>query len=110
MYKKRSNFVRGLRKGTYTDVSIIANHPLIETKGYPNKKTKKIHPNQIKLKELRDYSSSVVFKCSLCEHSNELPIDDLIKNFGGSNTFENLKNKFVCRACNSKQFNFKFIK
>jgi hypothetical protein len=103
MYKQKSSFVEGIRKGSF-DKSIIAGHPLIETQGYSNKNIKKIDCFKLTLKELRRYASSLSLECSGCEHSRVIRLDELIKIFGHSNTINNLKNKFVCGECNSKQF------
>ena len=104
MYKKRSKFIQGIRKGSLEDFAIYVD-PLITKKRYRAKKKIKLSVFSLPLGDLRNYSNLISIACKKCSHENTIKIDNLIKRFGSSVKLKDIKKNFYCSNCFSRDFN-----
>ena len=107
MHKKRSQFIRGIKKGEFKN-SIIADHPLIDQKPfYKPKKSKQVNIQSLTLKELKQYGNRIYFECNVCENKSHIDISELINKAHPETTLRKIKNKFYCTQCGLRKFDMK---
>jgi hypothetical protein len=104
MYKKRSQFIQGIKKESFHN-SIIADHPPKHKQPiYKFKRSKKYKIQDATINVIKKYGSKLYLECKSCGHNNSIHLNKLIRKYGSDTTLKKIVSKFYCNECKSRKF------